>query len=275
MRIASAQIRCEVGNVPANLRTIRRMSEQAKVQGAEWLVFPEMSDLGYVMEVIQSEACTWTEGAVPELQAMAKKLSLGIICGVSERADGAIFNSQVVIDGDGTIIGKYRKTHLFAVEPVCEEKCFRRGDTLGCASLGEVRAGLTICYDLRFPELYRALVSGCSPQLFLLSSAWPASRIEHLTVLATARAIENQSYFVVANRAGSDGRAKFGGSSMIVDPSGVVLARAGAEEEQLLCAEISPERVTEVRERMPVLEHRRTDILPASPMTIDEPACVS
>ena len=273
MRIAAAQIRCQPGNLAANMRRIRQMAERAKADGVQWVLLPEMSDLGYVMEVIKSQACSWEEGAVPELRSIAQQLGLGIICGVSERDGDAIFNSQVVIDSRGSIISRYRKTHLFAVKPVEEEKFIAPGVTLSCAFLGDVRAGLSICYDLRFPELYRALISAYLPDVFLLSSAWPAARVEHLRILATARAIENQSYFVVANRVGTDERAKFGGSSMIIDPSGVIIACAANDEEQLLQGDISPERIAEVRGRMPVLEHKRTDLVLTGELHETKPMC--
>ena len=99
---------------------------------------------------------------MPELQSLAKELALGIICGVSERDGECIFNSQVVIDGQGQIVGKYRKTHLFAPAPVEEHKCFAAGTELVSIEMGELRGGLSICYDLRFPELYRCARVGWS-----------------------------------------------------------------------------------------------------------------
>ena len=117
MKIAAAQIACVVGDVAANVQKIRAFAERAQGAGAVWVVFPEMSDTGYVMSAIRECATDWNRGAVPELKAIAKQLSIGIICGVSERVDDCIFNTQVVIDSNGAIAGKYRKTHLFAPAP--------------------------------------------------------------------------------------------------------------------------------------------------------------
>src|SRR5918998_131950 len=114
MKIAAAQIACTVGDVAANVRKLGEFAERAKTAGAEWMVFPEMSDTGYVMSVIREKASRWSEGAVPELRRIAGELSLGIICGVSERTDECIFNSLVVIDASGEIAGSYRKAHLFS-----------------------------------------------------------------------------------------------------------------------------------------------------------------
>jgi omega-amidase len=260
MKIAAAQIACEVGKVERNLRKIRSFAGQAKNNGAEWVIFPEMSDTGYVMSVIRERASPWSKGAVPQLQLLARELALGIICGVSQREDERIYNAQVVIDGAGRIIGKYRKTHLFAPTPVEEHKCFAAGSELAAVPMGELRAGLSICYDLRFPEIYRVLAIDGRANVFLISSAWPVVRREHLRILATARAIENQSYVVLANRVGTDNGGRLCGNSAIIDPSGAILAAASNDGEELVEAEISPEALEPVRERMPIFAHRRPEL---------------
>ena len=226
MKIAAAQMACAVGDVAANLAKMRHFSERAKGGGAEWIVFPEMADTGYVMSVIRAQATSWQAGAVPELQRIAKDFSLGIICGVAERDGESIYNSQVVVDAKGEIAGKYRKIHLFSPPPVEEDKCFAAGDCTATLAAGAFRFGFSICYDLRFPELYRKLATDDKANVFILSSAWPFPRVEHFRILATARAIENQSYVIVSNRVGKDGGVPFCGSSAIIDPYGVAVATA-------------------------------------------------
>jgi omega-amidase len=260
MKIAAAQMACAVGDVPANVRKMRDFAERAKSHGAEWIVFPEMSDTGYVMTVIRELASPWRKGAVPELQSLAKALALGIICGVSERDANCIFNSQVMIDGRGQIVAKYRKTHLFAPGPVEEHKCFAAGTELVTMEMGELRSGLSICYDLRFPEIYRVLAVDGRADIFVVSSAWPVVRREHLRALAIARAIENQCFLVLANRVGVDDGAAFCGDSAIIDPGGAILAAASNDGEELVEAEISSSAVAAVRERMPVFAHRRPEL---------------
>jgi omega-amidase len=260
MKIATAQIACVVGDVAANVSKISDFAERAKDGGAEWSVFPEMSDTGYDMAVIRELAAPWNQGAVPELQALSKQLALGIICGVSERENEHIFNAQVVIDRDGRIIGRYRKTHLFAPPPIEEHRCFAAGTELAKVEMGELRAGLSICYDLRFPELYRALALEGGCDAFVVSSAWPVVRREHLRTLALARAIENQSYLVLANRVGADGGGNFCGDSAIIDPAGIILASASTDGEELLEAELSSAAIAAARQRMPVFAHRRPEI---------------
>jgi omega-amidase len=260
MKIAAAQIACALGDVAANLSKIRAFSSRARDAGAELVIFPEMADTGYSMPVIQACATPWTEGAVPELREIARSLSISIICGVSERCGTSIFNSQVVIDASGVIQAKYRKTHLFATAPIEEHKCFGAGDSLTSCVVGRLRVGLSICYDLRFPEVYRTLVTEQGANLFVISSAWPFPRVEHLRILALARAIENQSYVILSNRVGSDKGGTFCGNSAIIDPYGVTIAVASADSEELLTADVSPEVIASVRSRMQVLSHRRKDL---------------
>ena len=258
MKIAAGQIACTLGDLAANTRKLCDFAERAKTAGAELVVFPEMSDTGYAMQVIREQARPWNEGAVPELQEIARTLSLAIISGVSEKEGDAIFNSQVMIDSAGAIMAKYRKTHLFA--PIEEDKCCTSGDALVSVNFGPLRFGLTICYDLRFPEIYRALAVDEGVYVFAISSAWPFPRVEHQRVLATARAIENQSYVILANRVGKDDGVPFCGSSAVIDPYGVVVAAASADREELIIADVSWEALEAVRQRMAVFAHRRPDL---------------
>ena len=258
MKIAAAQIACVLGDPAANLGKMREFARRAKASGAEVIVFPEMADTGYAMEVIRQQATSWKEGAVPGLQELARNLSLTIISGVSEREGDRIYNSQVVIDRGGAVAGKYRKTHLYA--PVEEDKVCAAGTCLTSISLGEFRFGLTICYDLRFPELFRTLVVTEQANVLINSSAWPFPRMEHLRILATARAIENQSYFVLANRVGWDNGLRFCGSSAVIDPYGIVIAAASPDREELVLAELSLEVIAALRKKMPALSHRRQEL---------------
>jgi predicted amidohydrolase len=260
MRIAAAQISCVLGDVGANTAKIREFSIRAKEAGVELIVFPEAADTGYSMSVAEANATNWAVGVVPELQKIAKQLSLVIVSGVSERDSSVIYNSQVVIDPRGQIIARYRKSHLFAMPPIDERSCFSPGSELSSFSVGELRCGLSICYDLRFPELYRCLALKDKVNVFVMSSAWPLPRAEHLRTLAMARAIENQSYVVLANRVGTDDGAAFCGNSAIIDPYGIILAAASAEREELIHADISKEGIALVRSRMPVFADRRQDL---------------
>jgi predicted amidohydrolase len=260
MKVALAQISCSLGDPETNLLKVRDFSRRAKEAGAELIVFPEMTDTGYSMAVIQKHAAPWTSGFVPGLQKTARELSIAIVCGVSERVRSSIYNSQVLIDSHGNIPAKYRKTHLYAVAPVEEQTCFAPGDTFATFALGGLHFGFSICYDLRFPEMYRKLATEQKVAAFIVSSAWPFPRVEHFRILAMARAIENQSYVIASNRVGKDDDLWFCGSSAIIDPRGVVIAAASADREEIIQADVSEELVLSVRSRVESLAHRRPEL---------------
>lgn len=260
MKVAVAQISCYLGDPEANLCKVREFSRAAKKINAKLIVFPEMSDTGYSMPVIQKHASYWKTGFVPGLQRIAKENSIAVVIGVSERDGSSIYNSQVLVDASGEVIAKYRKTHLYSVAPVEEQACFVPGDAFASFAFGDLHFGFSICYDLRFPELYRKLAIEQNVGAFLISSAWPFPRDEHFRVLAQARAIENQSYVIASNRVGKDDDLWFCGNSAIIDPRGVTVATASPDREELIHADVSEELVQSVRHRMQSLGHRRQDL---------------
>jgi omega-amidase len=260
MKVAVAQISCSLGDSDANLTKVRDFCARAKETGAELIVFPEMTDTGYSMPVVQNHAASWSNGFVPGLQETARKLSIAVVSGVSERDNTSIYNSQVFVDQEGNITAKYRKTHLYAVAPIEEQKCFAPGETFASVAHGGLRFGFSICYDLRFPEMYRKMVTAQNVSVFIISSAWPFPRVEHFRTLALARAIENQSYVIASNRVGKDDDLWFCGSSAIIDPRGVVIGAASADREELIQADLSAELVTSVRSRVAAFAHRRQDL---------------
>jgi omega-amidase len=260
MKIAVAQISCSLGDSEANLSKVHDFSRRAKDVSAELIVFPEMTDTGYSMSVIHKHAGDWNNGFVPGLREIARQLSIAIVSGVSERDGSPIYNSQVLVDAKGKIVAKYRKAHLYAVAPVEEQTCFTPGDSFASFKLGRLRFGFSICYDLRFPEMYRKMAIEQNVGAFAISSAWPFPRVEHFRTLALARAIENQSYVVASNRVGKDDDLWFCGSSAIIDPRGVVIAAASADREELIYADLSQELVDSVRQRVQSLGHRRQDL---------------
>jgi predicted amidohydrolase len=260
MKVAVGQISCEVGGFDANMRKLRDFAARAKAGGADLIVFPEMVDTGYSMPVIQKHAQPWTAGAVPELQRIAKENLIAIVAGISDREGDLIFNSQVFVGRNGELLGKYRKTHLVTAAPLDERVCFSPGNEFVACDMGDFKIGLSICYDLRFPEMARTLAVKNGANVIVNSSAWPVVRAEHLRILGLARAVENQSYFIIANRVGTDDGVTLCGGSMIIDPSGKILAAASAGSEELIQADISGELIAETRDRVPAFQHRRPEL---------------
>jgi omega-amidase len=257
MRVAVAQMVCELGDVAANCSTLRRLAKQASAEGCDSVVFPEMADTGYDMKTIVEKASTWQSGPLQMLQELASQLGLWIVCGLSEREARDVYNSVAVVDRKGRLAARYRKAHLFS--SVGEDRFLKRGDSLTLTTIEGMQWGLMVCYDLRFPEMARALALK-GAEAIVVPSAFPFPRINHWCTLLASRAIENQLYVIGANRTGVDGNSWFCGSSRVVDPYGVVVASAPEVGEQLLFAEIRKERVSEIRDSMAVFEDRRNEL---------------
>jgi len=259
LKIGIAQIDCTLGDIPANLTKMKLFAEKAQSAGCEVLVFPEMVDTGYAMEIIRQQASDFSGEPMAMLQSTALNLGMHIIAGISERVGDTIYNASVVIDPGGKVIAKYRKAHLADYPPLNEGICMTPGNSLETVTIAGLTFGLMICYDLRFPEMSRKLVlSGA--RVLVLCSAWPFPRLIHWQTLIAARAIENQCYFIAANRTGADGPAVFCGSSRIVDPYGIIVTSAAENREELIVGEISEETIVSVRNNMPIFQHRRVDL---------------
>ena len=257
MKVAVAQMECQAGNVAANCATMQRLAEQAAAAGCRMVVFPEMADTGYDMKAIVENASTWQSGPLPLLRELASRLGVWIVSGLSEREQGDIFNAVAVVDRRGGLAAGYRKAHLFTL--MDEPHFLKRGDRLTVADIEGMRWGVMVCYDIRFPEMARSLALQ-GAEAFVVPAAWPLSRAHHWCALLGSRAIENQAYVVGANRAGTDDHLQFGGSSRVVDPYGEVPGTAPEAGETLLVAEVSKDRVDEVRASMPVFAERRPDL---------------
>ena len=180
-----------------------------------------------------------------------------------------LWNTSLVFASDGLLVATYRKIHRFGFgqgEPLLMEA----GDALSlvdvpdsASDVGPARAALSTCYDLRFPELYRAQLDA-GATLFVIPAAWPAARVRHWTLLAHARAIENQCVVVACNTAGTHAGVEMGGHSQVVLPTGDVAAMAGIDE-QVLSVDVDMSVVSDYRTSFPVLRDRRLPLGPRRP----------
>lgn len=259
MLASCAQIDLEVGDVAANVRKLRDYALRARDAGCEMIVFPEMSDTTCDMAAARQYGGSWNGGAFAELREIARDASLCIVCGLSERDGDRLYNAVAVIDANGELVARYRKTHLITTEPFSEDRVFTPGDSLTMFDLGGITFGVMVCYDLRFPEVARHYATRGASAI-VMPSAWPLSRIAHWRTLVAARAIENQLYMACANRTGTDNGVQFGGASCIVDPWGEMVATGSESDEQTVTGSIDPQRVREIREYMPVFRHRRPEL---------------
>jgi omega-amidase len=256
MKFAVAQVKCIAGEPEANCASLFTGAQKARELGCTCVVFPEMLDTGYEFRAIRKSAAPWSGAPFQTAVQAAKESGIYLFCGLSERDNGRIYNSLAVISPEGELIGKYRKTHLFTKDDIREDQIFAPGDSVTIVKIGNVRIGLLICYDLRFPELARTLALD-GADIIVLVAAWPESRILHFTALARARAIENQCYVIAANRVGKDGHVAFGGSSCIIDPLGQQLAQGSSDKEEMISAEIQLEFLRQTRRTMPLMHGRR------------------
>jgi predicted amidohydrolase len=258
MKICAVQMECVLSDVDANMKKILYYTSKAKNDGCDIVVFPEMIDTGYNMEVISKYASVWDKNESSPfnlIKKAAKNNKIHIICNISEREDDKIFNTTIAMNPDGKLVGKYRKNHLADYPPLNEGSCITPGLDLEIVEIDNIKFGLITCYDLRFPEISRSLVLK-GVDVLVLCSAWPFPRLIHWNTLIRARAIENQVYFVAANRTGTDGSVTFCGSSRIIDPYGVIISSASENYESRISGQINLEEIKKVRKNMPVFSHR-------------------
>lgn len=242
------------GNDPdGNLETAARAVGEAARRGSHLVVLPELWTTGVALRDASTQNTPGRFDTVAAMRDLARANRVAV-AGSAMLGDGdAFYNVLLLIDAQGETLATYRKLHLFT--PM-DEHCFiQSGTEVVVCDAPWGRTGLAVCYDLRFPELFRGLTDR-GARLMLLPAEWPHPRLEHWQVLTRARAIENQCFFVAANATGSQGRYQFCGHSAVIDPWGVAVAEAG-EEETVLTASIDLAEVECVRERFPALKDRR------------------
>jgi predicted amidohydrolase len=255
-------------DVQRNLETADRLVRQAASQGAELVVLPEKWNLLGTGEDMAAGAESLDGPALSWARATTVDLGIELVAGsIVERVPDQTksSNTSVHIDREGAVRGIYRKLHMFDVEvdgvSYAESEREQAGDQVVVSELADgTKLGMTICYDLRFPELYRSL-SAQGAQVMSVPSAFTlATTRDHWEILLRARAIENQSFVIAPNQIGTHPPGnRSGGRSMIVDPWGLVLARA-PDAEVAIVADLDFALLEDVRRRLPALTHRRTDV---------------
>jgi len=244
-----------------------RLTRAAAADGAQLIVLPEKwttmgaeEDVSAAAEPLDGPALQWA-------RATARELGVEIVAGsFLERVPGQekLANTSVHVDHTGEVRAVYRKIHMFDVEvggrSYCESELEEPGEEIVLSRTAhDIGLGLSVCYDLRFPELYRILAVAGAQVIAVPAAFTLATTREHWEVLLRARAIENQCYVIAANQFGAHGAGlQSGGRSMIVDAWGVVLAQA-PDAECHIVAEADMQRLQEVRVKLPSLANRRTE----------------
>lgn len=265
MRLALAQLDVAAAAPAANRERALDAIDWAADRGADLVALPELWNVGFfAFDEYEALAEPLDGPTLSAIRDRAAARNVGIVAGSIVEdlaategegpADQGLANTTVMFDRSGSRIATYRKRHLFGYESR-ERELLVPGTSLGVADFEGFTVGLTTCYDLRFPELYRELLDR-GVTLVVIPSAWPYPRVEHWRTLASARAIENLFYVATANGAATFEVATLLGRSTVYDPWGIELASAG-DEPTLVFADIDPERVEQTRAEFPALDDRR------------------
>lgn len=261
MKVALVQMNAGE-NVAANMERAQEWVSLAASKGAQFIALPElfMGRGGEAWREADAVPGSWTA----PFCALAAQFGCAILLGSGyEKSKQAqrVYNTSVLIDPAGDVVISYRKIHLFylALNPsvmIDERKRFLPGLSPAMGQIDAWRIGLSVCYDLRFPELYRCYAQAEANLLVVPSSFTAPTGEAHWEVLLRARAIENLSYVLAPNQVGRDGNGVLSyGHSLVVDPWGHVLACGSPDQEELVWAELSLDAVAQARQVLPALSH--------------------
>jgi omega-amidase len=255
--VALAQMDIALGQPEQNAITAQALAAQAAAQGADLMLLPELWTTGYDLDRIEQYTAPLDDGHFALMAGMARTYGL-YVAGTALEANpaGKPFNTAALYGPDGARIGAYRKVHLWA--PLGEAEHMTPGTALPAFDLPWGRVALAICYDLRFPELWRRYADA-GAQLVLIPAEWPVRRVEHWRLLLRARAVENQFYVIGCNRAGTGADGEFGGHSAAIDPWARVAVEGGADP-GLFLATLDLDEVARSRRLFPFLADRRPEV---------------
>jgi len=247
-----------------NLRRMREISIEARRDNSDLLIFPELSLTGYVCRDLFYQLAEPLDGpSVKALAKAAKENGLTLIFGmpVEGQVKGVIHNSSIMIDQDEGV-ASYSKLYLPTHSVFEEKRYFRPGNDVKSFGGKKCRLGLTICYDLYFPEIYRILALEGSDIVTCISAS-PSTRQQYFEILTRARAIENGTYIVFVNRVGIEDGLHFWGGSHIISPNGDILAKAPYHEEKVASTTIDLDDPRRSRQFVPTIRDLRPEIIDA------------
>jgi omega-amidase len=255
-RISLAQMQVQPGRVDVNRQHAVEMIAGAVAHGSSLILLPELWSSGYDLENAVRHADE-TPDILQELKALAQASGIHIAGSLLEKSPHGLRNTFFwqIPGADAPI--SYSKIHLFRL--MDEEKWLCAGDRLQQVTAPWGKTGLAICYDLRFPELFRRYALD-EARAFGLCAEWPVRRIFHWQTLLRSRAIENQAFVFGVNCVGASGSETFGGRSAVITPWGESLVEGSQTEEELLTVEIDSAQIDEARRFLPVFQDRRPDL---------------
>ena len=256
MKVAAIQMDVMLGQPEENLKKAEELVRKVARENPDVILLPEMWNTSYDLKRVDAIADSEGVPSALRIGELAKELGINIIAGsVADKKGGKVYNTAYVFDRQGKRIFDYSKIHLFGL--MNEGEYIERGTKRATFELDGITCGLMICYDLRFPELSRALALDGAKVIFV-PAQWPHPRMHPWRILNQARAIENQLFVVAVNRVGQEGSTDFFGHSMIIDPLGEILYEAG-EREELKVVQLDLKQIEIVRKKMTCFEDRFED----------------
>jgi len=254
MQVACCQFNIAWEDKPANFSKVAAMVGGAELEPGTLLLLPEMFATGYSMNAAAISEPPQGESA-EFLSRLAERHLLFVLAGVAVSGpEGRFRNEAMVYDPRGELVTRYAKVQLFS--PAREGEHYCGGDDIVTFDWSGCRVAMTVCYDLRFPELYRRAAGRAD--LFTVIASWPVARDTHWMALLRARAIENQAYVAGCNRCGTDPKFNYSGRSQIIDPHGELVADAGGDE-RIIRADVNLSLLREYRQKLPFLGDIRRD----------------
>ena len=242
-------------NKDKNFQACRSFAQRAKAMGAELVIFPEMTLTAFSMNIGNTAEDYANSLTVESFKELAQEIQVAIIFGVVFRDADKATKNVLLIDCNGKIKGRYSKIHPFTFAG--EDNFFNGGNEICVAKLEMVTIGLTICYDLRFPEIYSAL--GMQSDLIINIANWPAKRVDHWNTLLKARAIETQVFVIGINRTGTDSKGlEYVKSSQAINPNGELLSPEASDDE-LDVFDIDPELISKFRQTFSTTQDRKSE----------------
>ncbi len=251
---SAVQFNITLGEIDRNLEAAVQALRRVHAQGAQLAVLPEMWSSGYDYKRLSRHA-EQTPRVVETLCRVAHELEMVVVGSLAEKEGEKIYNTAWVIDG-AKVVAKYRKLHLFST--MGEDRFLTAGDELPVVATRIGRLGIAICYDLRFPELFRKLALQ-GAEIICLPAEWPKPRQEHWRTLLRARAIENQFFVAAANCCGIQGKLDFFGMSLLLSARGEILAE-GKEKATELLATFDFSEMESYRQQIHCFQDRRPTI---------------
>jgi predicted amidohydrolase len=253
MRIGSIQLKVTEESKDKSLEHASHIIRQCR--GADLILLPELWNIGFMsFDRYREEAETQEGPTLNLLRSLARELCCYLHTGsfVEKRGD-RFYNSSFLLNPNGEVLGSYQKIHLFTYQSE-EAEILTPGTSIAVIPTLLGNFGLATCYDLRFPELFRRMIDG-GAEFFLISSAWPALRLEHWLLLNRTRALENLSYLISSNCVGINRGTQFAGHSLVVDPMGEIVAGSD-DDEHVVWGEVNRDIVLKARAEFPALKDR-------------------